>query len=189
MPALQVYDPAMCCSTGVCGPDVDSSLVQFASDLKWLAARGVTVERFNLGQEPQAFAGQPAVRSAIEEGGIDVLPLILIDGRIAAHSRYPTREELIKLAGISETPTQSALTPAVTEIVAIAAAVAAGSDAAFRRHVERAEAQGLSREDLIQVVNMALAVREQPVRELVETAREMLIPDGANGCAPGSGCC
>jgi arsenite methyltransferase len=42
---IQVYDPAMCCSTGVCGPDVDPALVRFAADVKWLQERGVPVER------------------------------------------------------------------------------------------------------------------------------------------------
>ena len=56
MKKLEVYDPAMCCSTGVCGPEVDPVLVTFAADLKWVAEQGVIVQRFNLGQEPQAFA-------------------------------------------------------------------------------------------------------------------------------------
>jgi hypothetical protein len=37
MTKLEVYDPAMCCSTGVCGPEVDPALVTFAADLKWVA--------------------------------------------------------------------------------------------------------------------------------------------------------
>jgi hypothetical protein len=31
---LDVFDPAMCCSTGVCGPEVDPQLVQFAADAR-----------------------------------------------------------------------------------------------------------------------------------------------------------
>lgn len=52
MTKLEVYDPAMCCSTGVCGPDVDPALVAFAADLKWVAEQGVEVQRYNLGTEP-----------------------------------------------------------------------------------------------------------------------------------------
>ena len=50
---LQVFDPAMCCSTGVCGPEVDTKLVQFAADLDWLKSQGVIVQRHNLSQTRQ----------------------------------------------------------------------------------------------------------------------------------------
>lgn len=51
MKKLEVFDPAMCCSTGVCGVEVDPVLAQFAADLKWVAEHGIAVERHNLGQE------------------------------------------------------------------------------------------------------------------------------------------
>lgn len=50
---LRVYDPPMCCSTGVCGPEVDPALTRFAADVDWLGRRGVTVERYNPAQEPR----------------------------------------------------------------------------------------------------------------------------------------
>ena len=52
---LEVFDPAMCCSTGVCGPSPNPALAPFAADLDWVAAQGVGVRRYNLGQEPGAF--------------------------------------------------------------------------------------------------------------------------------------
>jgi hypothetical protein len=61
MKKLEIYDPAMCCSTGVCGVEVDPVLVQFAADLSWVGEQGVSVTRYNLGQEPQAFAVNAAV--------------------------------------------------------------------------------------------------------------------------------
>src|SRR5215208_7200076 len=98
MSKVQVFDPPMCCSTGVCGPEVDPALVRFASDLEWLKERGVDVERFNLSQNPAAFVGNPLVAEAIrgKDGG---LPLLLVDGRIAAQGSYPSREVLAALAG------------------------------------------------------------------------------------------
>jgi hypothetical protein len=42
MMKLEIFDPAMCCSTGVCGVDVDPVLAQFAADLKWVEGHGVT---------------------------------------------------------------------------------------------------------------------------------------------------
>ena len=93
MTTLEVYDPAMCCSTGVCGPDVDPVLVAFAADLAWVAGQGVRVQRYNLGQEPQAFAANPAVLREME-AGMDRLPVIAVDGRIVATGTYLTRTQL-----------------------------------------------------------------------------------------------
>ena len=91
---LRVYDPPMCCSTGVCGPNIDPRLMRFAADLEWLAEQGVTVERFNLAQQPMAFAEDAVVRQALEDGGEQALPVLVVDGRMAASGVYPTRAQL-----------------------------------------------------------------------------------------------
>lgn len=33
--SIEIFEPALCCSTGVCGPEVDESLVRFAADVDW----------------------------------------------------------------------------------------------------------------------------------------------------------
>lgn len=96
---VRVFDPAMCCSTGVCGPRIDPALARFAADVDWLQKQGVKVERFNLSQEPAAFAETPAVKAALERG-TDVLPLIMVDDRVAVEGAYPSRETLAALAGV-----------------------------------------------------------------------------------------
>lgn len=96
---IRVFDPALCCSTGVCGPAVDPELARFAADVDWLQKQGVTVERYNLSQQPGAFAETPAVRAALERG-TEVLPLILVGDRIAVEGAYPSRETLAALAGV-----------------------------------------------------------------------------------------
>ncbi len=100
MAKVQVFDPAMCCPTGVCGPSVDPVLPRFAADLSWLQEQGVEVERYNLSQEPTVFAHNETVRSALQERGQEVLPLVLLDGKIVAEGTYPVRETLAALAGI-----------------------------------------------------------------------------------------
>jgi len=104
---LRIFDPPQCCSTGVCGSDVDPALVQFAADLKWLAARGVTVERYNLAQQPEVFIQDSAVREAVSASGTGVLPLVIAEGQIAAHSRYPNRDELARIAGLTAAPAEA----------------------------------------------------------------------------------
>jgi len=100
MTTMRVYDPAMCCSTGVCGTSVDPQLPRFAADLEWLAAQGVAVERFNLAQQPGAFAADPDVREALTAGGEASLPLVQVDGAIKSTGVYPSREELAAWAGV-----------------------------------------------------------------------------------------
>jgi hypothetical protein len=96
---LRVFDPPMCCATGVCGPAVDPELARFAADLHWLKSRGVAVERYNLSSEPGAFAEHAAVKEALGRGTA-VLPLILVGDRVAVEGTYPSRETLAALAGV-----------------------------------------------------------------------------------------
>ena len=94
MNKIQVFDPAMCCNTGVCGPEVDPSLVTFAADLQWLTAQGMQVERVNLARQPQRFAQHDAIRQLLETRGETALPAILVNGEIKECGRYPSRTQL-----------------------------------------------------------------------------------------------
>jgi hypothetical protein len=103
MSKVQVFDPPMCCSTGVCGPQVDPALVRFAADLEWLKSNGVEVERFNLSQGPAAFVSNPLVAQALRAGG-DALPMLIVDGKVAAQGGYPDRVALAALVGLETAP-------------------------------------------------------------------------------------
>ena len=94
MKNLKIYDPAMCCSTGVCGTNVDEKLVQLASFLKGLDNNEITVERYNLSQEPEAYTKNSAVAASLDDKGTDALPIIFIDDRIICSGEYPTIDEL-----------------------------------------------------------------------------------------------
>jgi len=101
MKSIQVFDPALCCSSGVCGVTVDQALVNFASDVDWLKKNGQQIERFNLAQQPMEFAQNPVVKGFLERSGQEALPLILVDGEVALAGRYPTRLELARWTGIT----------------------------------------------------------------------------------------
>lgn len=102
---IQVFDPVLCCGTGVCGVSVDQALVDFSADADWAMRHGARIERFNLGQEPLAFAGNPLVRTFLERSGQAALPLTLVDNEVALAGRYPSRAELARWAGIAEEAT------------------------------------------------------------------------------------
>jgi len=105
---IQVFDPALCCSTGVCSANVDQNLITFAADADWVARQGGRVERFNLAQQPLAFAENVAVKEFLERSGQEALPLVLVDGKVALAGRYPRRAELARWAGISVPIAQAA---------------------------------------------------------------------------------
>ena len=95
---VRVFDPPMCCPTGVCGPSVDPVLPRFAADLEWLKRQGVTVDRYNMSQELPVFMADPVVGDRLMAGG--VLPFILVDGRLVVEGSYPDRAALAAAAGL-----------------------------------------------------------------------------------------
>jgi hypothetical protein len=105
MKTLKIYDPAMCCATGVCGSDVDPLLVQLAGFLKNLDSASVKVERYNLSQEPGAYTANEAVAAALKEMGTAALPLVFIDDELICSGGYPDLEDLSSLLGTAKTVT------------------------------------------------------------------------------------
>lgn len=101
MITVRIFDPGMCCSTGICGPSVDPQLVRFAADLAWLEKQGVSVERFSLSQQPSAFANDAAVKTALETKGEAGLPLVKVNGEVKSSGTYPSRDELAAWAGLA----------------------------------------------------------------------------------------
>lgn len=101
MKKIQIFDPSLCCNTGVCGVDVDQALVSFAADFDWAKKNGAVIERFNLSQQPMVFAENAVVKGFLERSGEEALPLTLLDGEVALAGRYPNRSELTRWAGIT----------------------------------------------------------------------------------------
>lgn len=111
MTTIRVFDPAMCCSTGVCGPSVEPQIVRFAADLDWLKSRGVSVERYNLAQQPAAFAEDVEVKLALQDKGEAGLPLVKVNGEVRCSGLYPSREELAAWAGVKDDEPAAAAEP------------------------------------------------------------------------------
>jgi len=171
---MSVYDPAMCCSTGVCGPAVDPKLPRFAADLEWLGTQGITVERFNLAQQPAAFAQNPVVKEMLSKQGNDCLPLILVDGAVVSTGSYPSRERLAAFVNLSYASVPGIFTDAVSELVAIGAAIASNCEPCFRFHYDKARKLGVSKEDMALAVAIAQGVKETPAKSILDLADRYL---------------
>jgi arsenite-transporting ATPase len=96
---IEVFEPAMCCSTGVCGPDVPQELVSFSADVDWVRRNGAEVYRYNLASTPVAFTNRAEVLDFMTVSGSQGLPLVLVDGKVAMAGRYPDRADLARWVG------------------------------------------------------------------------------------------
>jgi hypothetical protein len=97
---IEIYDPALCCASGLCGPTVDPVLVQVNDALLALKKQGVEVVRYNLAQQPKAFMENPKIRPLITKQGKKVLPITIVNGEVFKTGEYPSYEELCKALGI-----------------------------------------------------------------------------------------
>jgi len=196
MSTIQIFDPAMCCSTGVCGVDVDQQLVSFAADVDWARQNGAQIERFNLAQQPLAFARNPIVSAFLEGSGQEALPLILVDGKFALAGGYPSRTQLAAWAGIASPA--SLFTEQVAELVAIGAAIGSNCEPCFKFHYDQARKLGVDDADMRRAVDLAQKVKETPARAMLELASRILDKKpslaaisvvAASAAQPQSGCC
>ena len=100
MVSIRVFEPALCCNTGVCGEDVDQALVNFSADLDFVKQQGVAITRHNLANDPTAFVENPAVMGFLQAAGSEGLPLVLVDDVTVLTGSYPTSEMLARYAGL-----------------------------------------------------------------------------------------
>ncbi|UII56264.1 arsenite efflux transporter metallochaperone ArsD [Cytobacillus spongiae] len=101
MKKVEVYDPALCCPTGVCGPSVDPELTRMATAVFILEKKGYDIKRFNLASEPAKFAENKTVNNYLHEKGPDALPLTLVDGEIVQAGTYPSNQQLAEWFEVS----------------------------------------------------------------------------------------
>jgi arsenite-transporting ATPase len=114
MSKIEVFEPALCCATGVCGEDVDQQLVTFSADMDYIRSQGGDIARYNLASEPQAFATNGAATAFLHVSGSAGLPLILVDGVTAMTGRYPDRAQLANWAGL-DAPSAAGISLGITE--------------------------------------------------------------------------
>ena len=96
MKTMSIYEPAMCCETGLCGVGVDPELLRISTVFSNLQKNGVDVKRFNLNNFPQEFISNSEINKLINsEGGVDELPATIVDGKIVKTKAYPTNAEIV----------------------------------------------------------------------------------------------
>ena len=97
MKIMQIFEPAMCCPTRLCGVKVDPELLRVSTVLNTLKQNGVAVQRFNLSNAPREFVNNKTVAAYVRKFGPNGLPVVLVDGAIVITGRYPTNAEFVTL--------------------------------------------------------------------------------------------
>lgn len=100
MKILKIYEPAMCCATGVCGPSVDPELLRVSLMINQIKANGGQVERYNLTDNPMNFVTDTIVNDLLNKEGVDILPIIMINDEIVKIRGYISDEEMLTLLDI-----------------------------------------------------------------------------------------
>ncbi|MDP4090215.1 MAG: arsenite efflux transporter metallochaperone ArsD [Bacillota bacterium] len=100
MKKMIIFEPAMCCPTGVCGPSVNKELLRVSMVINNLKSNGVVIERHNLSSNPQIFVDNKVINELLNKDGVDILPVVMVDGEIVKTKGYPTNEEFCSFLDI-----------------------------------------------------------------------------------------
>ena len=96
---IEIFDPPLCCPSGLCGPDIDPALLDINEALlkiKKDSNGSVNVERYLLSQQGPKFMQQPEVMKRLQANGVAMLPLTLVDGKVVKEKEYPSYDEIIR---------------------------------------------------------------------------------------------
>lgn len=102
MKKISIYEPAMCCPTGLCGVAVDPDLLRMSTVINNLRKNRINFTRFNLTSAPQAFMKNSDVTNLVNQHGIEILPVTVLDGQVVKQGAYPTNAEIAQWLDVSE---------------------------------------------------------------------------------------
>ena len=101
MKKIEIFDPAMCCPTGLCGTSINPELMRIAVVIETLKKQGIIVTRHNLRDEPQVYVSNKTVNDYLQQHGAEALPITLVDGEVTVAKGYPTTKQMSKWTGIN----------------------------------------------------------------------------------------
>ena len=101
MKTIEIFDPAMCCPTGLCGTNIDPNLMRIAVIVDNLKKKGINIIRHNLKDEPQIYVTNTKVNELLQSKGVEALPITLVDGEVAVIGSYPTTKQMAEWSGVN----------------------------------------------------------------------------------------
>lgn len=91
---VELFDPPMCCPTGLCGPTLDQTLLDVSEMIVSLQADGVQIERYQMASHPHAYLNNAEVMRLVREKQMAALPITVVRGRVVKVGAYPTFAEV-----------------------------------------------------------------------------------------------
>lgn len=91
---VELFDPPMCCPTGLCGPTLDETLLDVNEMIMALQREHLRVERYQMSSSPSAFLGNADVMTLVRERQMEALPIIVVRGRVVKVGAYPSLDEV-----------------------------------------------------------------------------------------------
>ncbi len=92
--AVEIFDPPLCCPTGMCGPTIDPVLLDVNEMIVTLQGQGITVARYQMATHAQAFVNNKEVFRLIREKQLTALPITVVRGQVLKAGAYPTLAEV-----------------------------------------------------------------------------------------------
>lgn len=91
---VELFDPPLCCPTGLCGPTLDETLLDVNEMVLALKAARIGVERYQMASHPHIFLKHPDVMRLVRERGMEAFPITVVEGKLIKAGTYPTRQEI-----------------------------------------------------------------------------------------------
>jgi hypothetical protein len=102
MKKVIIYDPALCCPTGLCGVNIDPELMRIAVVVETLKRKGIIIERYNLRDNPQVYVDNKVINEFLMKEGAEKLPVTTVDGEITVTETYPTNKQIAEWVDVEE---------------------------------------------------------------------------------------
>lgn len=97
---IEIFEPGMCCPTGLCGPSINTELMRISTVVNTLEKNNVKIKRYNLTSNTKEFIENKMINDLVKENGENILPVTIVGGKIQKKGAYPTNEEFIKWTGV-----------------------------------------------------------------------------------------
>ena len=99
---IRIYDPALCCPTGLCGVNIDPELMRIAVVIESLKKKGLVIERFNLRDNPNIYVEHKQINDYLMKESADVLPITTLDNKVVLTKKYPSNAQIAEWLNVNE---------------------------------------------------------------------------------------
>jgi hypothetical protein len=91
---VEIFDPPMCCPTGMCSPTIDQTLLDTNEMVMALQTEQISVARYQMTSHPNAFLSNTGVMQLVRAQQMAALPITVVRGKIIKTGAYPTLPEI-----------------------------------------------------------------------------------------------